>query len=217
MSARDDIHRLFESGRTSYHLDGYLAAHRAEVLHEAADFVGNDDDCGCGGCDTCVPRKLAEGLREMAGAPRGGVLSTTEQFPGELVMFRGLVRTLRVAARFEDMAEVQRLLYEHDADERAAHTEAQEKSSPDGAGATPDFFQPGHTYSKGQDGYKAPEQTWQFRCVAIADHPREDAGRRAFGFMRQGIGRWESVGVREGEFERGWTDITDHTRKDSRS
>jgi hypothetical protein len=85
---------------------------------------------------------------------------------------------------------------------------AGEKSSPAGADATPDFFQPGHTYGKGQDGYKAPEQTWQFRCVAIADHPREDAGRRAFGFMRQGLGPWESVGVREGEYERGWTDIT---------
>lgn len=34
MSARTDIHRLFESGRTSYRLDEYLDAHRAEVLHE---------------------------------------------------------------------------------------------------------------------------------------------------------------------------------------
>ena len=30
MSASDDIHRLFESGRTSYRLDEYLDAHRAE-------------------------------------------------------------------------------------------------------------------------------------------------------------------------------------------
>lgn len=30
MTARDDIHRLFESGRTSYRLDEYLDAHRAE-------------------------------------------------------------------------------------------------------------------------------------------------------------------------------------------
>ncbi|MFF7880977.1 hypothetical protein ACH40F_08135 [Streptomyces sp. NPDC020794] len=35
MSARDDIHSLFESGRTSYRLDEYLDAHRAEVLREA--------------------------------------------------------------------------------------------------------------------------------------------------------------------------------------
>jgi hypothetical protein len=42
-------------------------AYRAEVLHQAADFVGNDDTCDCGGCDTCIPRKLADGLRAMAG------------------------------------------------------------------------------------------------------------------------------------------------------
>ncbi|MFE9448342.1 hypothetical protein [Streptomyces sp. NPDC006739] len=34
MSARADIHRLFESGRTSYRLDEYLDAHRAEVVAE---------------------------------------------------------------------------------------------------------------------------------------------------------------------------------------
>lgn len=34
-SARALIHRLFESGRTSYRLDEYLDAHRAEVLAEA--------------------------------------------------------------------------------------------------------------------------------------------------------------------------------------
>jgi hypothetical protein len=46
--------------------DGLLDAYRAEVLREAADIVGNDDDCACGGCDTCVPRKLADQLRRMA-------------------------------------------------------------------------------------------------------------------------------------------------------
>ncbi|CAL9369780.1 hypothetical protein [Streptomyces sp. enrichment culture] len=39
---------------------------RAAALREAADFVGNDDDCGCGGCDSCVPNKLAAELRRMA-------------------------------------------------------------------------------------------------------------------------------------------------------
>jgi hypothetical protein len=42
------------------------AAIRAAALREAADFVGNDDDCGCGGCDTCLPRKLAAELRRLA-------------------------------------------------------------------------------------------------------------------------------------------------------
>ncbi|MGW4670139.1 hypothetical protein [Streptomyces sp. NPDC004324] len=45
----------------------FLDDYRAEVLAEAADFVGNDDTCDCGGCDSCVPNKLAAGLRTMAG------------------------------------------------------------------------------------------------------------------------------------------------------
>ncbi|WP_282790860.1 hypothetical protein [Streptomyces sp. CC224B] len=43
-----------------------VPADRAAVLREAADYVGNDDTCTCGGCDTCVPNKLAAGLRRMA-------------------------------------------------------------------------------------------------------------------------------------------------------
>jgi len=49
------------------HYRDAMDAHRAEVLLEAAAFVGNDDDCDCGGCDSCMPRKLADGLRSMAG------------------------------------------------------------------------------------------------------------------------------------------------------
>ncbi|MGV2914604.1 hypothetical protein [Streptomyces alfalfae] len=41
-------------------------ADRAAVLREAADIVGNDDDCGCGGCDSCVPNTRAAELRRMA-------------------------------------------------------------------------------------------------------------------------------------------------------
>lgn len=63
--------------------------------------------------------------------------TAVENYPGELAMFRGLVRTLRIAARYEDMTEVQRLLYEHDADERAAYQETREKSRPTRADATP--------------------------------------------------------------------------------
>lgn len=41
-------------------------AGRAEGIREAADLVGNDDDCTCGGCDTCVPRWYAAELRRRA-------------------------------------------------------------------------------------------------------------------------------------------------------
>ncbi|MFB6934533.1 hypothetical protein [Streptomyces chartreusis] len=125
-----------------------------------------------------------------------------QAYNGELAMLRGVVATLKAVAQHGDLSDVEKLLREHTIDDADAR---------DAAGVAP-FFRPGHTYSKGQDGYKAPEQTWQFRCVAIADHPREDAGRRAFGFMRQGLGPWESAGVREGEYERGWVDITESGR-----
>ncbi|MFJ1647921.1 hypothetical protein [Streptomyces sp. NPDC088258] len=39
---------------------------RASGIREAAAFVDNDDICGCGGCDTCQPRKMAADLRRMA-------------------------------------------------------------------------------------------------------------------------------------------------------
>ncbi|MEU5608415.1 hypothetical protein AB0H03_06605 [Streptomyces sparsogenes] len=48
------------------------AADRASVLREAADLVGNDDDCDCGGCDTCIPNKLAAELRRMADEAQPG-------------------------------------------------------------------------------------------------------------------------------------------------
>ncbi|MET9707863.1 hypothetical protein, partial [Streptomyces griseus] len=56
-------------------------ADRAAVLREAADFVGNDDDCDCGGCDSCVPNKLADGLRRLAGEAAAGAHQTTEAHP----------------------------------------------------------------------------------------------------------------------------------------
>lgn len=42
------------------------ATDQANAFREAADFVGNDDTCDCGGCDSCVPNKLAAELRRRA-------------------------------------------------------------------------------------------------------------------------------------------------------
>ncbi|MYV56481.1 hypothetical protein [Streptomyces sp. SID3212] len=39
---------------------------RATSFLEAADVISNDDDCGCGGCDSCIANKLAATLREVA-------------------------------------------------------------------------------------------------------------------------------------------------------
>ncbi|WP_089117071.1 hypothetical protein [Streptomyces sp. SS07] len=52
---------------------------RATVLREAADFVGNDDTCDCGSCDTCVPNKLANGLRALADDAAAGVQPPTSE------------------------------------------------------------------------------------------------------------------------------------------
>ncbi|WP_129307968.1 hypothetical protein [Streptomyces sp. L2] len=49
----------------------------AAGLRKAADFVGNDDDCGCGGCDSCVPNKLAAELRRMADEAQPAETATT--------------------------------------------------------------------------------------------------------------------------------------------
>lgn len=63
--------------------------------------------------------------------------AATEQFPGELEMFRFLVRTLRTVVRENDtLPEVRRLLWQHAADEGAAY-DARQKSSPTGVDATP--------------------------------------------------------------------------------
>jgi hypothetical protein len=45
-----------------------IAAARAQGIREAADAIDNDDDCECGGCDTCQPRALARMLRDRAAA-----------------------------------------------------------------------------------------------------------------------------------------------------
>lgn len=47
-------------------LEQQLAAEHARGLLDAAEIVDNDDDCGCGGCDSCVPRRLAAQVRERA-------------------------------------------------------------------------------------------------------------------------------------------------------
>lgn len=47
----------------------------AAGMLEAAAMVDNDDTCGCGGCDTCIPRALAAAVRDRAYAvaAAGGV------------------------------------------------------------------------------------------------------------------------------------------------
>ncbi|MFJ6238847.1 hypothetical protein ACIQH0_32750 [Streptomyces griseus] len=80
---------LMEPDEYGEHADAVLAvldppADRAAVLREAADFVGNDDTCNCGGCDTCIPNKLADGLRRLAGEAAAGAHRTEQAQPAEV-------------------------------------------------------------------------------------------------------------------------------------
>ncbi|MFF1600751.1 hypothetical protein ACFVYV_25135 [Streptomyces mirabilis] len=43
-----------------------LAAIRAAAYRDAAADIDTTDDCDCGGCDSCIPRALADRLRARA-------------------------------------------------------------------------------------------------------------------------------------------------------
>jgi hypothetical protein len=79
------------------HYRDAMDAHRVEVLAEAADYVDNDDECDCGGCDTCIPRKLAEGLRALAGEKATDAQSATATPgpTGRLAQLLDAIRTHR--------------------------------------------------------------------------------------------------------------------------
>lgn len=130
------------------------------------------------------------------------VPDTTEAYPGQLAMLTGLVATLRAVATHGDLADVRKLLDEHQRDEQDAYTET-EKSSPTRADATPDFFQPGHTYADDEYG-------WKFRVDTITTHP-EDGERTALGW-RYFNGRWAEMAYGEDDWEThqlvGHTDVT---------
>jgi len=81
--------------RTDHYRDA-MDAHRAKVLAEAAAFVGNDDTCDCGGCDTCIPNKLAAGLRELAGEKATAPAASATPGPtGRVAQLLDAIRTGR--------------------------------------------------------------------------------------------------------------------------
>lgn len=127
-----------------------------------------------------------------------------EAYPGELAMLVFLVRALRSTVREDSsLPEVRRLLWLHASDDAAARQKAKEKSSPAGAGATPDFFQPGHTYAR-----ESHASTIRFLVRYIDDSPDGiDGYRVAFGW------RTEDGDVCASPFDcddfTGWTDVTE--------
>ena len=85
-------------------------------------------------------------------------------------------------------------------------SEVGEKATAPAATATPQFFQPGRTYTDG-NGYRAPELTTLFRVEHITRHP--DRGHlRAIGWSRTGEpgAKWHGDFRDEGEFD-GWSEV----------
>jgi hypothetical protein len=56
-----------------------LAEVRAKTFHKAADAIDNDE-CDCGGCDSCQPRKLAAMLREKGAEKSSREADATPEF-----------------------------------------------------------------------------------------------------------------------------------------
>lgn len=192
MSARDDLIEIVTSSPESSGGDVVWAtdlvdAHRAEAIgHAVARLHAIPVDCtaltgpvwyGAGWKD-CITQ-----LEEIAEyrLPEG------EAYPGELQRLRARMRELRAAAlRREDLARVQQVLMTH------ATYEAQVASK--AADATPDFFEPGRTYSE-PDG----STDWQFRCDMVTTHP-EDCSRTALGWHHF-RGQWKTCAYGEDDFD----------------
>lgn len=148
MNAREELIAMFAPFLSGKLLEEAVAYAYAVVMREAAHFVGNDDTCDCGGCDTCVPRQLAAGLRRMAG----------------------------------------------------------EKATATAATATPDFFQPGHTYTREHHGHRIEFLVEHVATPPGGSHPVAFGWKTAFG--------WPEEPFDSDDLD-GWTDTADTTQGDS--
>lgn len=77
---------------------------------------------------------------------------------------------------------------------------AGEKATAEAETATPDFFQPGHTYT---------HTPWQFRCDTHSTHPATGE-RRALGWLLTTGGQWQEHALDPDDWAHGnWTDVTE--------
>lgn len=161
MTARDDI--LAHPGvlaTADAEIAGLLDLHRTEVIAKAIGRLrAIPVDCtaltgpvwygdGWNAAITC--------LEEIADYQK----PDDEAYPGELQKLRALFVGLRAALlRRDDIEWARQQLVSLAEYEAAARAEG--KSSRE-ADATPDFFQPSHTYQRGM---------WRFQCIAVSRHP----------------------------------------------
>lgn len=172
-------------------------AERAQVLTEAADAIdakvaATPRERGTSGAHRRGMAAAADLVRQLIEekdtAPAATPTPLREAHPGELFMYRGLVGVLRVVAQHGDMAEVQRLLTEHAADEQAAYAETPTADAPD-------FYQPGTTYSDPDPA----QYDWRFRCDTVTTRP--DNGERTALGWRHFRGEWEPYAYGEDDWD----------------
>lgn len=206
MSARDDIAAHFTSDTL---VDQLLGAHRAEVLAEyanpaSAHTIYAERSCSCDEtphptwCPASIPtdERINE-IRQGTGEPLT---------PRELAWLRGTADRHElhvIAARdghwplTEDLAGALLLVSQYLAAAVAVIDRAEqigEKASATAPTATPQFFQPGRTYTEPGD-----TTDWRFRCDAITTHPA-DGDRTALGW-RHFRGEWSECAYDEDDFE----------------
>ncbi|MGW4043035.1 hypothetical protein [Streptomyces sp. NPDC004721] len=187
-------------------IEAYRLAHayRDEELRKFADRLASRASLYG---DSRTVNEVIKDLRHVAGEEPAPV-DAAEAYPGELATYRQLVRALRADVRPDDadLNQVRERLHRHAATDVKAREEAKGKSSRE-ADATPDFFQPGHTYADSE----FPQYDWQFRCDTITTHP-EDGERTALGW-RSFNGSWEPYAYGEDDWDVhkhvGHTDVTE--------
>jgi hypothetical protein len=131
-------------------------------------------------------------------AHRAEVLAADGQaYDGELAMLRGLVATIRLAARQDNgLLEVRQLLAEYAGDEAHARLLAMEPA--------PKFFQPGRIYTRDVHGHTA-----EFQVRYIDTHP-DGSHQRAFGwYRRQPRTGWHAYSQDNTDWQTGaWADTS---------
>lgn len=235
MSARDDIAAYFTSDTLVAQL---LGAYRAEIEREsfyaAADEVDVDDDCGCGGCGSCVLQAAAGRLREKAGQPVTPLIVSRFDVAIEPAPEEEPVLTIGAVA--ETGRPVALLLDEETRRKVAgwlAPTEAGEKSSRE-VDATPQPYRevwdaslppggrvcsicgqpvesepcPEHAPDFFQVDHTYRNSRWSFRVDAVTTHP-DTGARAALGWWKFARGEWTPFTAGEAHWRDGWRDITE--------
>ncbi|MGW1497523.1 hypothetical protein ACWCQW_02845 [Streptomyces mirabilis] len=201
------------------HAEQLVDAHRTEVLGEGAtelDRIADETEArvaehygaasGIGPGSAEMVREAARTLRSLAeekasapaptATPASPVFDPLPSYLHSIGHAGSETEQGLYAAYRQAIAEVARLQAETGADQ------------PTAGEATPDFFQPGHTYTDG-NGFRAPELVNYFRVEHVTRHP--DRGHlRAIGWLRSGApgAGWHGDFRDDDEFD-GWTDVTE--------